>query len=61
MILYHADITNDNIVSVYQPKPPEVEQRCSTFFLSQYLQGFARVRVVKNTLSDNKKVTLFAI
>ena len=27
MILYHADITNDNIVSVYQPKPPEGAER----------------------------------
>jgi len=37
-----------------------VEQICSTFFVSQYLQGLARVRVEENTLSGNKKVTLFA-
>ena len=37
MILYHADITNDYIVSVYQPKPPEGCRKASIFVV---LRGF---------------------
>jgi len=33
MILYHADITNDNIVSVYQPKPPEIPAERLGYFV----------------------------
>jgi hypothetical protein len=33
MILYHADITNDNTVSVYQPKPPEETRKRLILFV----------------------------